>query len=92
MLIYLGANSKHCEQENLERGEEEPNHRIMPTQMNTTIWFPRFGSEKLTPPLRRPQRPSLFQPFPSIKRSLRPIECFFLISRITKTPQGPPHT
>jgi hypothetical protein len=32
-----------------------------------------------------------FQPFPSLNRSLRPIECF-LISRITKTLQGPPHT
>jgi hypothetical protein len=28
----------------------------------------------------------------SLKRSLRAVECFFLISRITKTPQGPPHT
>jgi hypothetical protein len=29
MQITLGANSRDCEQENLERGEEESNRRIM---------------------------------------------------------------
>ena len=42
--------------------------------------------------LRTPRRPGFFQLFPSLNRSLRPIECFFLILRIIKTPQGSPHT
>jgi hypothetical protein len=42
-------------------------------------------------PLRWSQRPGLFQPFPSLKRSLRPSELLFSIKRDTKSPQGPPH-
>src|SRR5688572_3050901 len=42
-------------------------------------------------PLRWSQRPGLFQPFPSLKRSLRPSELLFSIKRNTEFPQGPPH-
>jgi hypothetical protein len=42
------------------------------------VWFQRTYS-----PLRRPQRPGLFQPFPSLNGSLRPVECFFSISQVT---------
>jgi hypothetical protein len=42
-------------------------------------------------PLRWSQRPGLFQPFPSLKRSLRPSELLFSIKRNTKFSQGPPH-
>jgi hypothetical protein len=42
-------------------------------------------------PLRWSQRPDLFQPFSSLKRSLRPSELLFSITRDTKSPQGPPH-
>jgi hypothetical protein len=42
-------------------------------------------------PLRWSQRPSLFQPFPSLKRSPRPSELLFSIKRDTKSPQGSPH-
>jgi hypothetical protein len=42
-------------------------------------------------PLRWSQRPGLFQPFSSLKRSLRPSELLFSIKRNTKFPQGPPH-
>jgi hypothetical protein len=42
-------------------------------------------------PLRWSQRPGLFQPFPSLKRSLKPSELLFSIKRDTKSPQGPPH-
>jgi hypothetical protein len=42
-------------------------------------------------PLRWSQRPGLFQPFPSLKRSFRPSELFFSIKRDTKSPQVPPH-
>jgi hypothetical protein len=41
--------------------------------------------------LRWSQRPGLFQPFPSLKRSLRPSELLFSIKRNMKFPQGPPH-
>jgi hypothetical protein len=42
-------------------------------------------------PFRWSQRPCLFQPFPSLKRSPRPSELVFSINRDTKSPQGPPH-
>jgi hypothetical protein len=42
-------------------------------------------------PLRWSQRPGLFQPFPPLKRSLRPSELLFSIKRNTNFPQGPPH-
>jgi hypothetical protein len=42
--------------------------------------------------LRRPQRSGLFQPLPSLKRSLGPSELSLLKSTGKKTsPQGPPH-
>jgi hypothetical protein len=41
--------------------------------------------------LRWSQRPGLFQPFPSLKRSLRPSELILSIKRNTRFPQGPPH-
>jgi hypothetical protein len=37
-------------------------------------------------PLRWSQRPGLFQPFPSLKWSLRPSELLFSIKRDTKSP------
>jgi hypothetical protein len=40
--------------------------------------------------LRWSQRPGLFQPFPSLKRSLGPSELFFSITWNTKFSQGPP--
>jgi hypothetical protein len=42
-------------------------------------------------PLRWSQKSGLFQPFPSLKRSLRSSELLFSIKRDTKSPQGPPH-
>jgi hypothetical protein len=52
----------------------------------TEVWFLQTYS-----PLRWSQRPGLFQPFPSLKRSLRPSELLFSIKQDTKSPQGPPH-
>jgi hypothetical protein len=40
--------------------------------------------------LRWSQIPGLFQPFPSLKRSLGPSELIFSITWNTKFPQGPP--
>jgi hypothetical protein len=76
----------------LEREEREETNRVMKININEhsdlfpVVWFQRTYS-----PLRRPQRSGLFQPFLSLNRSLRPVECFFLITRVTKTPQGSPH-
>jgi hypothetical protein len=42
-------------------------------------------------PLRWSRRPGLFQPFPSLKRSLRPSELLSSINWDTKFLQGPPH-
>jgi hypothetical protein len=41
--------------------------------------------------LRWSRRPGLFQPFLSLKRSLRPSELLFSINWDTKSQQGPPH-
>jgi hypothetical protein len=97
MQITLGANSKRCEQENFrerEREREERGETNRMVKINTSghdDLFPEVRFQRTYSPLRRPQRPGLFQPFPSLNRSPRPVECFFLISRVTKTLQGSPH-
>jgi hypothetical protein len=86
MWITLGANSKYCEQENFEREREEREETNRMVMINTNEHddlFPEDWSQWTYSPLRRPQRLSLFQPFLSLNRSLRPVECFFLISRVT---------
>jgi hypothetical protein len=40
----------------------------------------------------KPQRPGLFQPFPSLSNGHLDLVSLLLITRVTKTPQGPPHT
>jgi hypothetical protein len=39
--------------------------------------FPEVQFQRTYSPLRRPQRPGLFQPFPSLSQSLRPVECSY---------------
>jgi hypothetical protein len=76
----------------LEREEREETNRMV--KINTSghdDLFPEVRFQRTYSLLRRPQMPGLFQPFPSLNRSLRPVECFFLITRVTKTPQGLPH-
>jgi hypothetical protein len=52
----------------------------------TEVWFLQTYS-----PLRWSQRPGLFQPFPSLKRSPRPSELFLLNQTGSLRPlQGPP--
>jgi hypothetical protein len=46
----------------------------------TEVWFLQTYS-----PLRWSQRPGLFQPFPSLKRSPRPSELLFSINQDTKS-------
>ena len=60
-------------------------------ECDTRICFTEVRFLQTYSPLRWSQRPGLFQPFPSLKRSLRPSELLFSIIRNTKFPQGPPH-
>jgi hypothetical protein len=61
--------------ETLERGKRKKSNEKL-TQVNIMICFYRGSVPKNLVPLRRPQRPGLFQPFLSLKRSLRPSEPF----------------
>ena len=75
------------------RGREEIEETNRMVKINTSghgDLFLEVRFQRTYSPLRRPQRLGLFQPFPSLIRSLRPVECFFLITRVTKTPQGSP--
>jgi hypothetical protein len=61
-------------------------------ECDTRICFTEVQFSQTYSPLRRSQRPGLFQPFPSLKRSLGPSELSLLKSTGNKTsPQGPPH-
>jgi hypothetical protein len=60
-------------------------------ECDTRICFTEVRFSQTYSPLRWSQRPGLFQPFPSLKRSLGPSELFFLITWNTKFPQGSPH-
>ena len=75
----------------LEREEREETNRVKTNTSENSDLFPKVRFQRTYSPLRRLQRPGLFQPFPSLNRSLRPVECFFLITQDTKTPQGSPH-
>jgi hypothetical protein len=59
-------------------------------ECDTRICFTEVRFLQTYSSLRRPQRSGLFQPFPSLKRSLGPSELFFSITWNTKFPQGPP--
>jgi hypothetical protein len=60
-------------------------------ECDTRICFTEVRFLQTYSPLRWSQRPGLFQPFPSLKRSLGPSELLFSINLNTKFPQGPPH-
>jgi hypothetical protein len=47
-------------------------------ECDTRICFTEVQFSQTYSPLRRPQRPGLFQPFPSLKRSLGPSELLLL--------------
>jgi hypothetical protein len=70
----------------LEREErEETNRKVKINTSGHEDLFPEVRFQRTYSPLRRPQRLGLFQPFPFLNRTPIPIECFFLISRVTKT-------
>jgi hypothetical protein len=50
---------------------------------DTVICFTKVRFLETYSPLRWSQRPGLFQPFPSLKRSPRPSELFSSIKRVT---------
>jgi hypothetical protein len=61
-------------------------------ECDTRICFTEVRFSQTYSPLRRPQRPGLFQPLLSLKRSLGPSELSLLKSTGNKTsPQGPPY-
>jgi hypothetical protein len=61
-------------------------------EYDTRICFTEVRFLQTYSPLRRPQRLGLFQPLPSLKRSLGPSELSLLKSTGNKTsPQGLPH-
>jgi hypothetical protein len=60
-------------------------------ECDTRICFTEVRFLQTYSPLRWSQRPGLFQPFPSLKWSLRPSELLFSINWEPNFPQGPPH-
>jgi hypothetical protein len=62
MWITLGANSNQCEQENFkERGRGETNRMMKIKTNGHDDLFPEVRFQRTYSPLRRPQRPGLFQ-------------------------------
>jgi hypothetical protein len=75
----------------MSRKERAKNKSQAKKADDTAICFTEVRFLQTYSPLRWSQRPGLFQPFPSLKRSLRPSELLFSIKRDTKSPQRPPH-
>jgi hypothetical protein len=76
----------------IESQERVQNKSQANKECDTRIFFTEVWFLQTYSPLRRPQRPGLFQPLPSLKRSLGPSELSLLKSTGNKTsPQGPPH-
>jgi hypothetical protein len=75
----------------IESEREGENKSQANEEWDTVIYFTEVQFLQTYSPLRWSQRPGLFQPFPSLKRSPRPSELLFSINRDTKSPQGPPH-
>jgi hypothetical protein len=62
----------------IESAREGQNKSQANKKCDTWICFTEVRFSQTYSPLRRPQRPGLFQPFPSLKRSLGPSELSFL--------------
>jgi hypothetical protein len=76
----------------IESRERVQNKSQANKECDTRICFTEIRFSQTYSPLRWSQRPGLFQPFPSLKRSLGPSELSLLKSTGNKTsPQGPPH-
>jgi hypothetical protein len=63
MQMTLGANSKYCEQENIDGVEKESNCRIMINTNEHNDLFPEVRFRRTYSPSKRPQRRVFFNPF-----------------------------
>jgi hypothetical protein len=92
-FINLSTTTSRVSVRNISESEKErvKNKSRANKERDTMICFTEVRFLQTYSPLRWSQRPGLFQPFPSLKRSLRPSELLFSIKRNTKFPQGPPH-
>jgi hypothetical protein len=70
----------------IESAREGQNKSQANKKCDTRICFTEVRFSQTYSPLRRPQRPGLFQPFPSLKRSLRPSELSLLNQTGTNFP------
>jgi hypothetical protein len=83
-IINLKHNYKPRLALELRLGPKERENKSKANEANdTVICFTEVWFLKTYSPLRWSQRPGLFQPFPSLKRSPRPSELSSLISRVT---------
>jgi hypothetical protein len=91
-FINLSTTTSRVRVRNINESEREgKNESQANKKCDTRICFTEVRFLQTYSSLRWSRRPGLFQPFPSLKRSLRPSELFFSIKRNTKFPQGPPH-
>jgi hypothetical protein len=91
-FINLSTTTSQVSVRNKNESEREGENKSRANkEWDTMICFTEVRFLQTYSPLRWSQRPGLFQPFPSLKRSLRPSELLFSIKWDTKSPQGPPH-
>jgi hypothetical protein len=91
-FINLSTTTSRVSIRNINESEREGKNKSQANKKcETTICFTEVRFSQTYSPLRLSQRPGLFQPFPSLKRSLRPSGLPFSIKWNTKFPQGPPH-
>jgi hypothetical protein len=91
-FINLSTTTNRVSVRNLNESEREGKNKSQANKKcDTRICFTEVRFSQTYFPLRWSRRPGLFQPFPSLKQSLRPSELLFSIKRNTKFPQGPPH-
>ena len=91
-FINLSTTTSRVSVRNIMSARERAQNRSQANkECDTWICFTEVRFSQTYSPLRWSQRPGLFQPFPSLKRSLRPSELLFSIKWDTKSPQGPPH-
>jgi hypothetical protein len=81
----MGASSKRLQATKLRErgGMEKSNRKVIINTNEHDDLFPEVRLRRTYSTSRRPRRLGLFQPFPSLRMPLRPVECFSLISRVT---------
>jgi hypothetical protein len=91
-FINLSTTTSRVSVRNINESEREGKNKSQANKKcDTRICFTEVRFLQTYSPLKWSKRPGLFQPFPSLKRSLRPSELLFSIKWNTKFPQGPPH-